>query len=401
MVNGNNQNEGMALAVSSGGNMSLTDTMTLGKVLSQSGYFSDVKQAGQAVVKILAGAELGIGPISAMTGIYIVKGKVSLSANLIAAAIRRKPQYDYRIVSLTDTGCELEFFYQNKPAGTVSFNKGNAEKAGLLSGDNWRKWPRNMYFARAMSNGAKWHCPDVFGGPIYTPDELGAEVDGETGEVVKVESVTVTTLPDSIPVSNPRLLEHLDNAVQAFSKRSGKGYDETVTELEEALDKPQPEWEDSELVKLRTLYGAESSLANAADVVLTPEHLAGATVQDEANPYENGPSVAANGVSGANSSQSTSDKETQTETATDALDGEKVSGAASLTEDTMNAIDEAHGTLEDIKPGDGKKALSRICKSAKIDPAAMSGASTASLGLVAKEMEKLAAKALKAQEEGE
>jgi hypothetical protein len=40
-----------------------------------------------------------------------------------------------------------------------------------------------MLYARALSNGAKWYCPDVFGGPIYTPDELGAVVDGETGEL--------------------------------------------------------------------------------------------------------------------------------------------------------------------------------------------------------------------------
>jgi hypothetical protein len=37
-----------------------------------------------------------------------------------------------------------------------------------------------MLFARAMSNGARWYCPDVFAGPAYTPDELGADVDGET-----------------------------------------------------------------------------------------------------------------------------------------------------------------------------------------------------------------------------
>jgi hypothetical protein len=42
-----------------------------------------------------------------------------------------------------------------------------------------------MLFARALSNGAKWFCPDIFGGgPIYTPDELGAVIDGETGQVL-------------------------------------------------------------------------------------------------------------------------------------------------------------------------------------------------------------------------
>ena len=65
------------------------DVMTLGKMLSQSGYFADAKQAAQAAVKVLAGQELGFGPIASMTGIYIVKGKVTLSANLIGAAIKK------------------------------------------------------------------------------------------------------------------------------------------------------------------------------------------------------------------------------------------------------------------------------------------------------------------------
>ncbi len=28
-----------------------------------------------------------------------------------------------------------------------------------------------MLFARAISNGCKWFTPDVFGGPIYVPEE--------------------------------------------------------------------------------------------------------------------------------------------------------------------------------------------------------------------------------------
>ena len=47
----------------------------------------------------------------------------------------------------------------------------------------YKGFARNMLFARAMSNGARWFTPDVFGGPVYTPDELGAEVN-EQGEVV-------------------------------------------------------------------------------------------------------------------------------------------------------------------------------------------------------------------------
>jgi hypothetical protein len=70
--------------------------------------------------------------------------------------------------------------------GVSSFTMEDAKRAGLSGGDNWKKYPRNMLFARAMSNGAKWYCPDVFGGPVYTPDELEprAKFDPESDEMV-------------------------------------------------------------------------------------------------------------------------------------------------------------------------------------------------------------------------
>ena len=174
------------------GEMGLSDTMRLGETLATSGYFSDAKEAAQAVVKILAGREMGFGPISAMTGISIIKGKVSVGANLMAAAIKRDPRYDYRVAALTDERCEIAFFEDGQELGRSTFTKADAEAASLMN-ETWRKFTRNMLFARAMSNGAKWHCPDACGGaPVYTPDEFGAPVDGE-GNVI---TVTATTIPE-------------------------------------------------------------------------------------------------------------------------------------------------------------------------------------------------------------
>ena len=163
---------------------SMDDTMSLGKLLAQSGYFADSRDAAQAVVKVLAGRELGFGPIASMTGINIIKGKVTLSANLIAAAVKRSGRYNYRVRKMSDAVCEIVFYEGKDEIGVSTFSMDDAKAAGLATGDNWRKFPRNMLFARAMSNGAKWYCPDLSGGPLYTPDELGAVVDGETGEVI-------------------------------------------------------------------------------------------------------------------------------------------------------------------------------------------------------------------------
>jgi hypothetical protein len=149
------------------------DVMTLGQTLAKSGYFQDAKDAAQCAVKVLAGQEMGIGPVAAMTGIYIVKGRVTLSANLMAAQIKRSGRYNYRVVKLDDSGCEIVFSENGQEVGRSSFSADDAKTAGLWnSSEPWKKTPRNMLFARAMSNGAKWFCPDVFSGPVYTPDEL-------------------------------------------------------------------------------------------------------------------------------------------------------------------------------------------------------------------------------------
>jgi len=167
----------------------IQEMQSLGEVFVKSKFFQDSQDAAQAIVKVMAGAELGFPPIASMTGVYIVKGKVSLSANLIAAAIKRSGRYTYRVRKLDIEGCEIEFFENGESVGLSSFTREDAQRAQLLGKETWRSFFLNMAFARALSNGAKWHCPDIFGGPVYTPEELGAEVDGE-GEVITVEPIS-------------------------------------------------------------------------------------------------------------------------------------------------------------------------------------------------------------------
>ena len=174
-----------ALATTNGGGFD--ETMRLAEVFVRSGFFADSKDAAQAVVKIIAGGELGFGPMSSMTGVHVIKGKVALSSNLLGAAIKRSGKYDYRVMELDDTHARLVFFEGGEHIGESAFSIDDAKRAGLLSNQTWKNYPRNMLLARALSNGARWFCPDVFGGPIYTPDELGAEVDGETGDVIEHE----------------------------------------------------------------------------------------------------------------------------------------------------------------------------------------------------------------------
>lgn len=170
------------------------------KAMASSGFFTDTKQASQAIVKILAARELGLGPFAGMNGINIIQGKPAFSANIMAACVKKSGRYNYRVTEMTDKNCTIEFMeYMGgkwNTSGVSSFTIEDAKKAGTKNLD---KFPRNMLFARAMSNGVRWYCPDVMSGSVaYTPEELGADVD-QDGNVINVEVVDQVVIPEPDP----------------------------------------------------------------------------------------------------------------------------------------------------------------------------------------------------------
>lgn len=171
----------------------MDDLQRVSKMLGMSGYFSDAKDAAQCGVKVLAGSEMNIGAFSAMSGIHIIKGKLSIGANLMAAAVKRHPNYNYRVLSHDEKVCRIAFYERwdgkLEQVGVSEFTHEQAQAAGT---QNLQKFARNMLFARAMSNGVKWYCPDVFDTAVYTPEELGVHVDGE-GNVIEATVVESPT----------------------------------------------------------------------------------------------------------------------------------------------------------------------------------------------------------------
>lgn len=154
----------------------MDDVMRAAKAMAASRFFPDAISVEQAATKILAGRELGFGPFTSMTGIRIIKGQPSLSANMMAAAVKRSGRYNYRVISMTDERCEIVFSERGEEIGRSLFTIQDARRAGT---GNLDKFPRNMLFARAMSNGVKWFCPDVFLTAVYTAEELGQTMDDE------------------------------------------------------------------------------------------------------------------------------------------------------------------------------------------------------------------------------
>jgi hypothetical protein len=224
------------------------DVFALGKVFASSGYFQDARDAAQATVKILAGRELGLPPFASMTGIHIIKGKPALGANLIAARIKASGKYNYRILEHTDQVCRIAFFEGGEQIGVSEFTLADAKKAGT---QNLERYPKNMLFARALTNGARWYTPDLFVTGVYTPEEMGANVDGE-GEVVSLPAPQQTPPPASTrqALPAPRGINR-ERAMARIAELGGdvdqaaRLNDEELVEYGQALrDNPPVEHED-------------------------------------------------------------------------------------------------------------------------------------------------------------
>jgi len=149
------------------------DMMSIAKAFAESGMFTDCKSVAQAVVKIQAGKEFGIQPFASMSGIHIIQGKPTIGAGLMAARVKGFGKYDYKVLQHDDTICEIEYFDKStgtkESLGKSKFTIEDAKKAGTKNLD---KFPRNMLFARAMSNGVKWYVPDIYETPVYVPEEM-------------------------------------------------------------------------------------------------------------------------------------------------------------------------------------------------------------------------------------
>lgn len=216
---------------------SYDDVSRAAEAMARSGYFKDATSAAQAVVKVLAGKEIGIGAFASMSGIHIVNGKPTIGANIIASQIKASGKYNYSVSELTEKVCEIVFYEAGKECGRSRFTIEEANRAGLTTKDVWKNYSKNMLFARAISNGAKWYTPDLFSGAtVYTPEELGADVDGD-GNIIDLHLHDAKDIPpqeppkQTQPTNGNKTSIWRQELLESISKWTGKATGDIVAVL--------------------------------------------------------------------------------------------------------------------------------------------------------------------------
>lgn len=187
-----------------------------------SGFFPKaINSAAKAVAVMLAGRELGLPPMQSIRSVNIIDGKPCLSAEtMLALAYQRVPGLRVEVVT-TPTGATVTGARGGAAqAITVSFTKENAIAAGLLSKQNWQKYPEAMFRARAISAWCRVVVPDAILG-CYTPEEVESI---QPGPAMPPERVVVALPAEDNP----------------FDGVDGPGPDEPPMEEPGASDGPPP-----------------------------------------------------------------------------------------------------------------------------------------------------------------
>jgi hypothetical protein len=235
------------------------EVMNIAKVFVESGFFKDAPSIAQAAVKIMAGRELGFGPFASMSGIHVIKGKAEPGANLLANMVKRSGRYDYRVKRIDATACEIEFYEQGRCVGLSTFTIEDARKAET---QNIGKFPRNMLFARALSNGVKWYCPDVANGiAVYSQGELEG-----VAELPSAEPKAVTAVAPPVTPDQPQTLQ--EGMAEQTSPSCSPQQAEAITALAEELKIKPAQFCDNLQAKYKTRRLSKLTQQQANDVML-------------------------------------------------------------------------------------------------------------------------------------
>ena len=167
-------------------------------------------------------------------GLYTVKNRVEVEGTVIRAQIRKSPDYDYKIITLTDKECTIEIGkleqeylielsedlktqistrpidkYAYVTIGQASFTIEDAKQAGLIKPDSpWEKYPTDMLLNRATSRAYKRLCPDIFMQSVYVRGEIS---DNALIDVIDVDGVIMPTIDEMMRDDPNGVLDAMNN----------------------------------------------------------------------------------------------------------------------------------------------------------------------------------------------
>lgn len=141
--------------------------------LAKSGMFPN-RNKDQLAVIIMQGHELGLGTMQAVNGLYVIGGRAALRAELAVSLVLNSGKAEWFFIHPDSSPTSVTAVTKrvNAPKEiTLTWTMQDAQAAGLMSNQNYKKYPQRMLEARAMMALARQVYPDVLMG-LYAKEEL-------------------------------------------------------------------------------------------------------------------------------------------------------------------------------------------------------------------------------------
>jgi hypothetical protein len=221
------------------------DKLSLARTLADSSMLpAQYRKAPANLLWAIEYAEaIRVPMMTAVTGIHVIEGKPTASADLIAGLVRRAGHKlrvwgDDREAHAQVIRCDDPSFDGFRVVWTME----RARAAGLAGKSVWRSYPAAMLRSRAITEVARMACSEALHGVIYTPEELGASVDEDGAPVA---AAAPAPAPVAAPVVEAVLSEHDESWERdragfcAWLGKHGWKYEE-VADFCESMGKPRP-----------------------------------------------------------------------------------------------------------------------------------------------------------------
>lgn len=166
----------------------------------------------------VAGQPFGWDVTMSMRSFHIIEGTPSLKPEIQLALVRQAGHSVSVKTSSVDAVILVGKRQDTGDVAEVGYTIEDAKRAGLVGKGNWKTYPEDMLFARAVSRLCRRLFQDVLLGCAYVPEELGATVSNE-GEVLSV--TPVAELNATIPtVSTVNQVEETSDEIIARVENS-------------------------------------------------------------------------------------------------------------------------------------------------------------------------------------
>jgi len=148
----------------------------LALIAAKSGNYQGMSEA-TLLNLMLSAYDFGISPMKAINGgFHVIKGKITMAAHLISDRIR-SAGHSIKVVEHTREKCvAIGVRRDNGDSYRSEFDMEDAKAAGLAGSEGWRKYPKDMLYARCIARLGRVLFSDVVGS-CYSEDE-GFDIEG-------------------------------------------------------------------------------------------------------------------------------------------------------------------------------------------------------------------------------